>query len=42
FVKKMSYTCYSEEALGKAKDDIVTIADKEGLTAHGNAIKVRF
>lgn len=42
FVKKMSYTYYSKEALEKAKDDIVKIAEKEGLTAHGNAIKVRF
>lgn len=42
FVKKMSYTNYSRKALEKAKDDIITIADKEGLTAHGNAIKVRF
>ncbi|MEG1447735.1 MAG: histidinol dehydrogenase, partial [Oscillospiraceae bacterium] len=33
---------YTENALKKAKDDIVTIADKEGLTAHANSIKVRF
>ena len=31
-----------EEALEEAKDDIVLIAEKEGLTAHANAIKVRF
>ena len=26
----------------EAKDDIILIAEKEGLTAHANAIKVRF
>ena len=42
FVKKMSYTYYTREALEKEKDYILTIAEKEGLDAHGNAIKVRF
>ncbi len=42
FVKKISYTYYSEEALRKAEKHIVTIAEKEGLTAHANSIKVRF
>ncbi len=42
FVKKMSYTWYTREALEKDKDDIVTIAEKEGLSAHANSIKVRF
>ena len=32
----------AEKALEKAKDDIVLLADTEGLTAHANAIKVRF
>ncbi len=42
FIKKISYTYYTEEALSEAKKDIVTIAEREGLTAHANAIKVRF
>ena len=33
---------YTEDALRAAKDDIVLIAEREGLTAHANAIKVRF
>ncbi|MBQ4225318.1 MAG: histidinol dehydrogenase, partial [Oscillospiraceae bacterium] len=37
-----SFIYYTEDALRKAKDDIVRIADREGLTAHANAIKVRF
>lgn len=42
FTKRTSYTYYTKEALELAKDDIVLIAEKEGLTAHANAIKVRF
>ncbi len=42
FTKRMSYTYYTEDALRNAKDDIVLIAEREGLTAHANAIKVRF
>ncbi|MDE5764521.1 MAG: histidinol dehydrogenase [Ruminococcus sp.] len=42
FTKRTSYTYYTREALEEAKDDIVLIAEKEGLTAHANAIKVRF
>lgn len=42
FTKRVSYTYYTREALAEAKDDIVLIAEKEGLTAHANAIKVRF
>ncbi|MBR5774066.1 MAG: histidinol dehydrogenase, partial [Clostridia bacterium] len=42
FVKRMGVIQYSAEALEKAKDDIVLLADTEGLTAHANAIKVRF
>lgn len=42
FTKRTSYTYYTEEALREAKDDIVLIAEREGLTAHANAIKVRF
>ncbi|CDA71698.1 histidinol dehydrogenase [Ruminococcus sp. CAG:579] len=42
FEKRTSFTYYTEQALREAKDDIVLIAEKEGLTAHANAIKVRF
>lgn len=42
FTKRSSYIYYTEEALREAKDDIVLIAEREGLTAHANAIKVRF
>ena len=42
FVKRMSYTQYTKEALEKAKDDIIEIANAEGLTAHANSVKVRF
>ena len=42
FVKKSSFIYYTEDALAQAKDEIVTLADSEGLTAHANSIKVRF
>lgn len=42
FTKRSSYIYYTERALREAKDDIVLIAEREGLTAHANAIKVRF
>ena len=42
FLKRSSYIYYTEQALRDAKDDIVLIAEREGLTAHANAIKVRF
>ena len=42
FTKRISYSYYTREALAEAHDDIVLIAEKEGLTAHANAIKVRF
>lgn len=42
FIKKSSFIYYTEEELRKSKDDIVKLADTEGLTAHANSIKVRF
>jgi histidinol dehydrogenase len=42
FIKKMSYTFYTREALEADREDIITIAEKEGLGAHANSIKVRF
>lgn len=42
FIKKSSFIYYTEAELRKAKDDIIKLADTEGLTAHANSIKVRF
>ena len=42
FVKKTSFIYYTQDALQSAQEDIVLLANKEGLTAHANAIKVRF
>lgn len=42
FMKKTSIISYSEEALRKAHRDIELFAEKEGLTAHANSIRVRF
>lgn len=42
FIKKMSYTFYTREALAEDREDIITIAEKEGLSAHANSIKIRF
>jgi histidinol dehydrogenase len=41
FVKRMSYTQYTRDALEKAAKNIITVGNTEGLTAHSNAIKVR-
>jgi histidinol dehydrogenase len=42
FVKKSSIISYSYEALREIHKDIELFAEKEGLTAHANSIKVRF
>ncbi len=42
FTKKSSITYYNRGALEKIKDEVMTIAEAEGLTAHKNSIKVRF
>ncbi|AXI07965.1 histidinol dehydrogenase [Oceanobacillus zhaokaii] len=41
FVKKSSIIRYSKEALQRASDSIITIANVEGLTAHANSIAIR-
>jgi histidinol dehydrogenase len=41
FVKKSSFLYYTKEALAEAQEDIITLANAEGLTAHANSIKVR-
>ncbi|MGN0569723.1 MAG: histidinol dehydrogenase [Candidatus Fimenecus sp.] len=42
FIKKSSFIYYTEDALKSAKDNVVSLAETEGLTAHANSIKVRF
>ena len=42
FMKKTSIISYSEEALREVHQDIELFAEKEGLTAHANSIRVRF
>ncbi|MGL5615152.1 MAG: histidinol dehydrogenase [Sarcina sp.] len=41
FVKKSSFMHYSREALEKHGKKIMLLAEKEGLTAHKNSVKVR-
>ncbi len=41
FTKKTSLIYYSKEAFEKEANDIVTLADIEGLHGHANSIKVR-
>lgn len=42
FMKKMSVSSYSKDALKKAKDSIIRLAFEEGLDAHAKAIAIRF
>lgn len=42
FVKKSSYIYYTREALEKVSEDVIKIAEAEGLTAHAQSMKVRF
>ncbi len=42
FVKTMSYSCYTKQALLESYKSVITIADKEALSAHANSVKVRF
>ena len=41
FIKKSSFTFYTEEALQNAGNDIVSFAKKEGLTAHAQSVLKR-
>ena len=41
FVKKTSYTCYTEEALRAAGEDVIRFAEKEGLSAHAESVRKR-
>jgi histidinol dehydrogenase len=42
FIKKSSLLYYKRQSLEKIKDKVITFTEAEGLTAHGNSIKVRF
>ncbi len=42
FIKRSSYIYYTEDALFQAKDNIILMAEKEGLGAHANSVKMRF
>lgn len=41
FVKKSGFIYYTKEALAAASEDIITLANAEGLAAHAGAVKVR-
>lgn len=41
FVKRSAFLYYPREAMAEAAPDILTIAAREGLSAHANAVKVR-
>lgn len=41
FIKKSSFIYYSKEAIMENGAKIITMANKEGLTAHANSVKVR-
>lgn len=42
FQTRSSIINYSREGLAEVKDAIIRMADHENLTAHGNAIRIRF
>ena len=41
FMKASSIICYSREGLQEDADDIIKLAEVEGLTAHANSLRVR-
>mgnify|MGYP006274942611 FL=1 len=42
YVKYSSYLSYSREALEEVKEEVINLAEIEGLKGHANAIRVRF
>lgn len=42
FVKKSSLICCAREELEKVADDVILLAQSEGLDAHANAVAIRF
>ncbi len=41
FIKRSAFLYYPKQAMAEAAGDILTIAAREGLSAHANAVKVR-
>lgn len=41
FMKKTSIISYSRQGLAAVADQVITLAEAEGLTAHANAIRIR-
>jgi histidinol dehydrogenase len=42
FLRRMSIVRYDEGSLEKDREDIVTLAEAEGLTAHAESVRIRF
>ena len=42
FIKSSSIIEYNRQTLKKSKDDIIRLAEAEGLDAHSNSVKIRF
>jgi len=42
FMKKSSFIYYTKGALSEVADKVVDFAEKEGLTAHGRSVAIRF
>ena len=42
FVKKSSIICATREELEKVADQVILLAQAEGLDAHANSIAIRF
>ncbi|OGQ84957.1 MAG: histidinol dehydrogenase [Desulfobacula sp. RIFOXYA12_FULL_46_16] len=41
FIKKTSLIHYSKEAFAKEADDVIRLAETEGLSAHANSVRIR-
>lgn len=41
FIKRSAFLSYTEQAMREAAPDILTIAAREGLAAHGHAVSIR-
>jgi histidinol dehydrogenase len=42
FIKKSSFIYYQQAELAAVKEDIIRLAELEGLDAHARAVKIRF
>ena len=42
FLRQMSVVRYDASALSKDRDNIITLAESEGLTAHAESVRIRF